>query len=145
MWNSLPKQVIETKTVNTFKSQLNNLFSFLSKCSMCTQLRFCVRVATRLEINRFAMHLIRLLLISNVHMKWEILTWFTWFRGLLSGLISPLDPWFLPPVGGWEFYLQTFSISGSMFNWLLKVLTAWLKLSKSLITSIKYNLSTFSL
>ena len=24
MWNSLPKQVIETKTVNTFKSQLNN-------------------------------------------------------------------------------------------------------------------------
>jgi hypothetical protein len=23
MWNSLPKQVIETKTVNTFKSQLN--------------------------------------------------------------------------------------------------------------------------
>ena len=24
MWNSLPKQVIETKTVNTLKSQLNN-------------------------------------------------------------------------------------------------------------------------
>ena len=24
MWNSLPKQVIETKTVNTFKSQLNH-------------------------------------------------------------------------------------------------------------------------
>ena len=24
MWNSLPKQVIETKTVNTFKRQLNN-------------------------------------------------------------------------------------------------------------------------
>ena len=24
MWNSLPKQVIETKTVNTIKSQLNN-------------------------------------------------------------------------------------------------------------------------
>jgi hypothetical protein len=24
MWNSLSKQVIETKTVNTFKSQLNN-------------------------------------------------------------------------------------------------------------------------
>ena len=24
MWNSLPKQIIETKTVNTFKSQLNN-------------------------------------------------------------------------------------------------------------------------
>jgi hypothetical protein len=24
MWNSLPKQVIETKTVNSFKSQLNN-------------------------------------------------------------------------------------------------------------------------
>jgi hypothetical protein len=26
------------------------MFSFLSKCSMCTQLRFCVRVATRLLV-----------------------------------------------------------------------------------------------
>jgi predicted nucleotidyltransferase len=29
MWNSLPKQVLETKTVNTFKSQLNNYWKNL--------------------------------------------------------------------------------------------------------------------